>query len=266
MLATFDHKYYFTIVQMLLASRGVRACRIGPLAMRGLSLSGVKVVVIPDPTTLRECVASLAATDAVQLESLDDLAKVNDNSFLVYPCSQDGPFSIHDQQELTMTSSEFVASTATVHHLNITSMDVGPVELAMARSTGQLRSLDISRLDLDDEFVIRLVKFGYFKSLRWIDLSGNSRISFSAIEAIAEAVSKGHLPLLKWVDLLGTDCDASPYVDGRYWRMTDVAMLLARTYGFQAWMMLGSRVPELANIELLSASQRLIPPSRFSLT
>ena len=144
-------------------------------------------------------------------------------------------------------------------------MDVAAEQFARSPAARYLFSLDIARLQLNDEFVMRFVDAGNYRNLRWLDLSGNPRISYVAVEAIAIAVQQGKMPLLEWLDLLGTDCDATPYVDGCYWRMTDAARQLATLYGYQPWMMLGSRIPEMANKELLTFDQRRTPPNRFSL-
>ena len=78
-------------------------------------------------------------------------------------------------------------------------------------------------------------------------------------------MNRGRLKKLDWLDLTGTSFDASPYVDGHYWRINEHAKQLATEYGYQRWMMLGSRIPDLANVELLTSEQREVAFGRLKL-
>ena len=128
-----------------------------------------------------------------------------------------------------------------------------------------LRSLGLARLLVDDELLLDLFEGLRAPELRWLDLSGNPGLTERTVEAIACAVDEGRLPKLAWVGLLGTACDASPYIDGGYWRISAPARRLAGRFGYQDWMMLGSRKPEREARERLSGENAQVPPNRFSL-
>lgn len=265
MRVTLDARYYATLVYFLLASDSVVACQIASSESARVPFPRVKTIVIPDASLLHECVASLSASEEIQLGHPEGTVHDGKESVFAYSRNYRRTDYVGDQGVRAMRAAECLANIDAIRHLDISVMDVGPEALAQSRTFHQVWSLDLARLDLEDEFIVKLFKSGIFRNLRWLDLSGNARISLSAIEAISAAVFAGRLPRLVWIDLLGTDCDASPYIDGRHWRMSQVAIGLARSYGSQPWMMLGSRVPELANKELLTEHQRQIPPDRLSL-
>ena len=124
-------------------------------------------------------------------------------------------------------------------------------------------SLELSRLHIDDNHIIQLAVSPYVQNLRWLDVCWNEGITRIGVNDICKAVNEGRLRKLNWLDLNGTSCNATPYVDGSYWRMAPAARELASEFGPQKWMMLGSRKMEEEGIEILSRVERDIPPSRF---
>lgn len=254
--------YYEAQVQMLLASPNVRACLVGPSEIRECLLSGVKTVVIAERNIRQECFVLLRKSQTVQAASTSELSET---SFLAYVHLRKLTADPRDSELRSMSASEFSELRGVVHHLDLQKLDLNARAFAMLPGIRHLRSLDMSRLQLDDAAVIELVSSGRVSALRWLDLSGNQRISAAAVESIAKSVHSGRMPALQWLDLLGTQCDATPYIDGRCWRITATARQLAAKYGFQPWMMLGSRIVEFANSELLTTAQQRLPPSRFTL-
>ncbi|MEJ0063603.1 MAG: hypothetical protein WDO70_10525 [Alphaproteobacteria bacterium] len=125
------------------------------------------------------------------------------------------------------------------------------------------KSLNASQLAVQDDFAVALAGCETIKNLWWLDLAGNSGIARDGVRAIAEGVQQGRLPKLEWMNLIGTEYDATPYIDGSYWRMTRNAESLTEEFGAQAWMMLGSRQPELSGREPLRPLERRLPPDRF---
>lgn len=265
MLQYRDGKYFATQVRMLLNSGHVRACVVGPPdETAGLSYPGVTPLVVGDKDSFAECVAMLGDVRTLRLQRASSLITTyGGESVLVY---RNGVASASSEQRVqAMRASELARATPPVHHVNISEFDVASEEMATSRVVPLLRSLDLSRLQLDHAAVATLVRYGRFQNLKWLDLSGNPGITFATVEVIAAFVQSGALPCLEWLDLLGTDCDATPYVDGYHWRMAEPARQLAKTFGYQPWMMLASKIPEMANRELLTDLQRRIPPDRFSL-
>ena len=147
--------------------------------------------------------------------------------------------------------------------INITRMDAPITELAKAKILYGLKSLNMSRLDLTDDMVSVFFESACLKNLRWLDLSGNRCVSELGVRSICKSVKNGSLTQLDWLNLTGTSFDATPYVDGHYWRISNNAKKLAQEYGFQRWMMLGSQIPELENHEVLTTSETSFPPGMF---
>lgn len=264
MLQYREGKYIASQVRMLLASLYVRACVITPPDETvGLFYPGVKVVPVGDKNTFADCVATLSRIRSLRLQRASSLCTTHRESVLVYLTR--AALDSSEQRVQAMGASALARATPLVRHVNISEFDIAAAQMAALPVVQLLRSLDLSRLQLDHATVATLVRCGRFQNLRWLDLSGNLEITFATVEAIAASVQSGAFPCLEWLDLLGTDCDATPYIDGYHWRMAEPARQLAETYGYQPWMMLGSKIPRMANQELLTEPQRRIPPDRFSL-
>jgi hypothetical protein len=246
---------YAVMVKMCLASSRVRACLVQPREHKIFADEGVRSIVVTDRRKLDACLYELAHVEWLRLQPLD-------SSTLVYAlkATSDAKEDLH-----TMRASQFASTNRHVYHVNLTALDCSVHHIVASKTARYLRSLDLSRLELQDHVVRSLVESAQFQNLRWLDLSGNPDITFAAVDAIAAAVHSRALPHLCWLDLLGTDCDATPYVDGYYWRITEPACHLADRYGYQQWMMLGSKIPKMANSELLTEVQRRTPPDRFNL-
>lgn len=146
-------------------------------------------------------------------------------------------------------------------HLTIIDIDIPLEKLFKSEKVRRLRSLDLSRLNITDEHILFLSQSENLRQLRWLDLSGNSEITQSGVEYICTGFLEGRIKDLEWLDLLGTQCDATPYLDGLRWRISTLAKKLAQRFGFQKWMMLGSREPENEYSEIVS--EECYPQSRF---
>jgi len=162
-----------------------------------------------------------------------------------------------------LTLSEFLEKDERIPHVSIVEIDVPFDKLVSHVKSNWIISLRLCGLNLTRDNISKLCFSGMLSSLKWLDISGNNRISCASVEDIARAVNQGYLDNLEWLDLSATECNATPYVDAPNWRMTDEAVRLAEKFGFQRWMMLGSRVPELENLEILSDSELELPPSRY---
>jgi hypothetical protein len=166
-------------------------------------------------------------------------------------------------QALTVPASAFLRAKRVPAHVDLVDIDVPLRRLFASELWVGVRTLDASQLRAGDDFARELARCRSLKNLWWLDLAGNLDITRNGVEAIAHAVADARLPHLKWLNLLGTRCDATPYIDGSYWRMTRKAEELAREFGAQAWMMLGTRRPELSGREPLRPTARRLPPDRF---
>lgn len=144
-------------------------------------------------------------------------------------------------------------------------MDTSPLEFVSSAIALEVRSLDMSRLELSDEFLFDLSHSNAFPNLRWLDLSANPKITYRGVQALTLGVQRGKFPSLRWLELFATNCDATPYIDGRGWRMSELGRQLAARYGHQPWMMLGSRNPQMENLEILSDAELVVPPDRFTI-
>lgn len=260
----FDATYFETEARMLLSSPTIHGLILSSSTSGFASADseGLKELVIEDDGVRYACIASLSYYGSLCVRHIQDPA-FETETYLVYPGYR--PDESESAQSVAVISAkEFVEARTHAEHLNISSMNISPRTLGAAPGLGKLKSLDLSRLGLDDRAVGEILSEAYFRSLKWLDLSGNSRISYGGIAGIADVVLSRRFPVLKWLDLIGTDCDATPYVDGYTWRISDVARGLAERFGFQPWMMLGSRIPEMEGRELLSDAERQIPPDRFS--
>lgn len=239
---------------MMLATAGVKVCLLEPPQSSVLELEKDKrQVIIPDDTYFQECVALITNKDQFRLKSGIFWEPERRDSFYVYrpnyECDRMPSF-------LSVKASEYLQSTERAYHLNITAIDV-PIEDFLASTQSPfIRSLNLSRLGLTDAMIQKMVMSGRLKNLRFLDLSGNLEITLLGVESICASVHERQMPWLEQLDLLGTDCDASPYTDGHYWRISETAKKLSKRYGFQAWMMLGSKIPELENRELLTRAER----------
>lgn len=172
---------------------------------------------------------------------------------------------VHVRRVVELSSSRFVGlGSGFPTDVRITEIDCSVRELAGARAWQSVLTADLKRLDLDDAALGELAETLDAPELRWLELSGNRHVTQGGVEAIARAVGTGKLPELAWLGLIGTQCQASPYVDGTRWRIAPEARMLAETYGYQRWMMLGSRRPECEAVEELPEDQLRVVPSRFS--
>lgn len=170
-----------------------------------------------------------------------------------------------DESVIQMTAREFVSAVVSAPHVEIMLMDTSPLEFVSSVIACEVRSLEMSRLELSNEFLYDFNHSNVFPNLRWLDLSANPRITYAGVQALTLGVQRGKFPSLRWLELFATECDATPYIDGQYWRMTKRGKELAARYGHQPWMMLGSRNPKMEGCELLYDAQLNIPPDRFTI-
>jgi len=246
---------------MLLTSAQVDACVIAPPNFAMLRQARVSVIVASDPAVRTRSAHLLTLRRNMRVEIGPTSEPPADRAYIVYAYDEGEQSRL--PEVVVATAGELQDLAGGIRHLNISDLDVGADEIAHSLSAMDLRSVDASRLDLDDETVRALAKVWTLPHLRWLNLSGNPRVGVRSIEAIASSVGDGRLRHLEWLDLLGTDFDATPYVDGYYWRITEEARQIARSYGYQRWMMLGSRIAAMAGIEPLTTKQRRLPPNRF---
>ncbi len=243
---------------MLLSSANTSACLVVPMC--GLQFSEYQTKIIEIPLEdYKECVGQLSKIGGFRSQTVSHLLPVEITQTLVYPVEAVAARSIG------LDASDFVATDRRIQHLNLTSVDTGIDYIANAPNVPFLQSLDLSRLNLSDDYIREFFSSAQLSKLRSIDLSGNQGVTEAGVRCICEAINDGRLGKLDWLDLTGTDFDASPYIDGHYWRINDNARPLAGEFGFQRWMMLGSRIPELENIELLTSKQREIASRRLML-
>jgi hypothetical protein len=163
----------------------------------------------------------------------------------------------------SVSAADFVKGSIKNVDINIVSMDLPIVEFSSCVLLRGLMSLNLSRLDLTDEAVDCFISNACLTNLRWLDLSGNRNVTKTGVISICKSVSDGLLPKLEWLNLIGTGFDATPYIDGHYWRISNYARQLIDDFGYQYWMMLGSRQPEMENSEVLTTSERRFPPGTF---
>ncbi len=169
----------------------------------------------------------------------------------------------NSRKSIALTASEFLQQTEAAEHINLIKIDVPVAVLFASPLWSIVKSLDASRLQEDNDFVEALAASENLKQLSWLNLAANPEISYRGVRSISKAVAEKRLPNLEWLDLLGTLCDATPYIDGWSWRMTRDARSLSAEFGAQIWMTLGSHKPEDSSIELLSPVERDLPPDRF---
>jgi hypothetical protein len=96
-----------------------------------------------------------------------------------------------------------------------------------------------------------------------LNLVANKGITKTGVRAICESVRSGASGKLDWLDLFATECDASPYVDGHYWRMSRLTDELVEEFGVQRWMTLGSRTSSGEMYEVLTAEQQEFAQGMF---
>lgn len=156
----------------------------------------------------------------------------------------------------SLTMAEVIKTKEPIEWLNITALDASVDDFVQC-DFSELKYLNISRLNLSDEFVSKLFSSVSFKNLRWLDLCGNRYVSINGIRAICESIKKGLIDDLKfdYLSLIGTGYDATPYIDGHYWRMSSLAKELVSEFGYQRWMMLGSRKPEDEHNQILTKKE-----------
>ena len=162
-----------------------------------------------------------------------------------------------------ISAAEFAEGSVRDVDINITAMDIPVTKLAQCKALYRLKSLNMSRLDLTDQMIVAFFSLAHLNDLRWLDLSGNRHVTEVGVRSICESVKIGLLPRLDWLNLIGTSFDATPYIDGHYWRISNNARKLAEKFGYQRWMMLGSRNPDLENYEVLSTHEISFPPGMF---
>lgn len=242
-------------VQMLLAAREALVVAT-PLARPIHGLRTFRV----SRKQLRVCIARLRMNDRIVIRPLNS----SDDRERAVVVSRKATEDSEVECVAAVSCDEFRALRGQVQHVDVMSRDASGVEFARSRAATRVRSLDLSRLDIDDDWLAGMVEGLRFRNLGWVDLSGNPRVTRTGVEAVAAAVERGGLPSLWWLELAGTEWDATPYVDGFSWRMSERARQMANRYGHQRWMMLGSRLPQLENAEVLVKTERELPPSRFS--
>lgn len=162
-----------------------------------------------------------------------------------------------------LSASEFIRSSVENGHVDIWEFDVDPSLFGECENLRNVRSLRLSKLRLNDSDLDRIFEPQNFSQLSWLDLSGNPGISYAGVHDLAQRIAKMEIPKLGWLELLGTGCDATPYVDGAVWRMTTHARRIQAKFGDQRWMMLGTKNIDDENREILSVADRQLPPNRF---
>jgi hypothetical protein len=165
----------------------------------------------------------------------------------------------------SLKASEFIESELPVSDVNITRLDVSYQDFTDSRNIPHVKALDLSRLLLTDKDICEIFSQARFESLVWLNLAGNQGITETGVRAICESVRSGLSGNLDWLNLVGTECDASPYVDRHYWRMSPHAKELASEFGDQRWMMLGSRISADEMLEVLTNEQAEVAGGRFRL-
>ena len=258
MVLRYSQSNLLTRVKMLLASAKISACLIVPTCGLHFSDYGIRTVEIPIEC-YAECVGQLAGIREYRSQTVTNLLPPEVAQTLVYPAG------VIATPPTGLEASDFAATGERIYHLNLTSIDTPIGDIASAPNVPYLRSLDLSRLNLSDDFIHDFFSSAQLLKLHSIDLSGNHGVTETGVRCICEAINAGRLSKLDWLDLTGTDFDASPYIDGHYWRINNHARHLAEVFGFQRWMMLGSRIPELENVELLTSEQREIAYGRLML-
>jgi ribosomal protein L29 len=173
------------------------------------------------------------------------------------------PLKDANRAPLIVSASGFLKAKSATEHVDIVEMDIAPKRLFDSPLWSSVKTLDASQLQIGDLFVRELAASRYLKGLWWLDLAGNPEVTRHGVETIAKSVRDSKLPKLRWLNLLGTKCDATPYIDGIYWRMTRFAEELAGEFGPQPWMTLGTGKPEMSGREPLRPAARQLPPDRF---
>src|SRR5580698_6133276 len=156
MLALLDGKYFAAEVTMLLASPSVNACVLQLPGSVGFSHARMPSIVFDDRRHLDECIGSLGGSPVLHLRDASLLAPRDLGSCIAYIDRRSGPRE--EQKEQFLTAREFVASKIPIRHLTISKMDVSANDLALAMAASRLRSLDLSRLELEDQTVVGMVR------------------------------------------------------------------------------------------------------------
>jgi hypothetical protein len=191
---------------------------------------------------------------AVQKES----AAVNGS--LVYPSGKIEVVSTR------LTAAEFIQSESIPDDVKISTFNALFSDFATSKNIQHIKSLDLRCLGLTDQHISQIFSTAKFESLVWLDLSCNPDITEVGVRAICESIKNGSLGRLDWLNLLGTECDATPYIDGHYWRISGYAKKLAEEFGYQQWMMLGSRDPALEHDEVLTTQQREFSTGQYRIS
>jgi hypothetical protein len=155
-----------------------------------------------------------------------------------------------------LTAAEFIESESIPDDVKISTFNASFSDFATSKNIQHIKSLNLSWLSLTDQHISQIFSTAKFESLVWLDLSLNPEITEVAVRAICESVKNGSLGSLDWLGLFDTECDATPYIDGHYWRISGHAKKLAEEFGYQRWMMLGSRNPALELDEVLTRQER----------
>ena len=245
-------------IKMLFASANISACLLVPPCGIDYSAYGTKTIEIPHES-YAECIERLKIESGFRSQLVTNLIPSDFEQTLVYPIER------IEISLIGLSAAEFIRSDVRINDLNITMFNDTCRDFSYAKNVPYLRVLDLSRLTLTDENIHDIFSVANFLNLRGLDLSGNRGVSERGVRVICNAIRKGQLKQLDWLDLTGTSFDVSPYIDGHYWRINEQAKKLADEFGYQRWMMLGSRIPELANVELLTSEQREIALGRLRL-
>lgn len=146
-----------------------------------------------------------------------------------------------------MRASEALVAEKLPEHLDIDCWDALTEQFFAMQRLVDVISLDLQRIGINDDDVIALARCPFLPNLRWLSLVGN-RISDLAVREICRAIQGGWFDL-NWLDLVGTDYDATIYLDGgdeneAYWRLPKASNDLRKEFGLQYWMTIGFPLEE----------------------
>lgn len=217
--------------------------------------AGTTLVHLKKPVAA-ECLSMLeTTTNTRSILAEADIAGLRDATYVM------AGSAVSTQGELVACSASTAADQRqSIKHLYVSNLDIPAAKLFNSKALDGTQSLSLVGADITDEDIKLLVDSHAVNSLRWLDLSSNEKVTEFGVRLIAEKVQSGVVRHLEWLELFGTACDATPYIDGRRWRISGQARTLSKTFGVQRWMMLGCKVPAAEGQEILRKADLTLPP------
>ncbi len=171
-----------------------------------------------------------------------------------------------------MKASEILATQFAINireYINLTELDIDSKQLFNHYPLESMVALDASYLDLTDQDLINMAESKSLRSLVWLSLAENPKITEVGVKAICQAIKERRMDP-EWIDLKGTGYCATPYLDddvdyaGKMnpctWRIGKNGNDLMNEFGHQRWMSFGRPIEKM-DVELIDSAT--YPRNRF---